>query len=103
MEELIKNELLSLIDEIRDNICDLRAFHESTFDLECICGEHHCFDIKVEVEWETCNYREWGDECDWDYTGEIYDWKLISAITYDEDDNEFEVSQEIINLFNEKK
>ena len=102
MDELIRTELLSLFDEICDYVSDLDNVCESTFDFEGICTENYSFDVKVVVEWETCNYREWDDECDYDYTGEILEWRIESAIAYDEDDNTIEVSQEIINLFNEK-
>lgn len=101
MDELIKTELLSLICNIRECLNDLEPSYESKFQYE-LEGETLVFDVWVKVEWETCNCRDYGDVYDFEFTGGISDWSLECAIAMDEDGNEIEVSEEIINLFNEK-
>lgn len=101
MDELIKKELLSQLEIIRDYVCELKGSQDEIVTFECVCAETLVFDVNVKVEWEICDYFEFNDECDFNY-GELINWELESAIAYDEDGNKFEVDQETINLFNEK-
>lgn len=61
----------------------------------------YAFEFKVEVFWQICDYIEYNDECDYDYTGDYDTFRLLSARAFDED-GEVEVSEELIKEFNDK-
>lgn len=64
-----------------------------------------CFNVWFSLEWEICNYREWADECDYDFTGELLGWRVLAvdATHYDEDTDVFtplEIPESVINEIN---
>lgn len=102
MDELIKKELLSLIDNVKDYVNRLDMPGRSTVSYDGVYNGKLTFNLTLEIEWEIEDFNPFDEYCDYDYTGNVESWVLTDATAMDEDGNQFEVSKEIIKLFNEK-
>lgn len=101
-DELIKSELLSLVDTVKDYVKKLDMPGMGTVSYDGVQNRKLTFNLTLGIEWEVEDFNPCGDVCDYDYTGNVEYWRLIDAIAIDEDGKQIKVSKEIIKLFNEK-